>query len=339
MPTIHFLNVLEGDCNIIQHVSGRLTVMDVSNAYNEEFTAAEKAAKESEAREERRNRTQVPSDKKDYGQKKSPDNPIDYIKENLNESSIFRFIISHPDMDHLDGIKDLYNEFSPGNTWDTDNDKEIDSDASFAGYNREDWDFYLDIRNGKNTDTKRLTYLDPQERLDFWKDDGLHFLAPSAELITRANEKKDYNDASVVILYLTYEWKILFTGDSDNHTWEHILDTHKNDISDIDVLLAPHHGRDSGRDFTFLDTVKPKVTLFGNASSKHLAYSKYPGPPDSVRLTNNQAGYIVMDISATSIDFYVKNYEFARDYRAKQNQSEPTYSEKFKAWDLFRLEK
>jgi hypothetical protein len=29
MPIIHFFNVLEGDCNIIQHDSGRLTVIDI----------------------------------------------------------------------------------------------------------------------------------------------------------------------------------------------------------------------------------------------------------------------------------------------------------------------
>ena len=31
MSTIHFLNVKEGDCNIIQHDSGRVSVIDVSN--------------------------------------------------------------------------------------------------------------------------------------------------------------------------------------------------------------------------------------------------------------------------------------------------------------------
>ncbi len=30
---MHFLNLLEGDCNIIEHDSGRLTMIDVSNAY------------------------------------------------------------------------------------------------------------------------------------------------------------------------------------------------------------------------------------------------------------------------------------------------------------------
>jgi len=82
MATIHFLNVLEGDCNIIQHDSGRVTVMDVSNAYNDEDTAEEKAVKASKEREEMRNRTFVPSDKKNYHQKKDPDNPIDYLKTN-----------------------------------------------------------------------------------------------------------------------------------------------------------------------------------------------------------------------------------------------------------------
>lgn len=29
MATLHFLNVKEGDCSIIEHASGRVTVMDV----------------------------------------------------------------------------------------------------------------------------------------------------------------------------------------------------------------------------------------------------------------------------------------------------------------------
>ena len=48
MVRIHFLNVLEGDCNIIQHDSNRITVMDVSNAYNDEDTPEEKAVKTSQ---------------------------------------------------------------------------------------------------------------------------------------------------------------------------------------------------------------------------------------------------------------------------------------------------
>src|ERR1041385_3238912 len=111
MSIIHFLNVLEGDCNIIQHDSGRISVIDVSNAYNAEDTEEEKRVKASKERADMRKRTQVPSDKVDYKQKENPDNPIDYLKENIGTNGIFRFIITHPDMDHLDGIQDLYSEF------------------------------------------------------------------------------------------------------------------------------------------------------------------------------------------------------------------------------------
>ena len=32
MPIVHYLNVKEGDCSIIQHGSGRISVIDVCNA-------------------------------------------------------------------------------------------------------------------------------------------------------------------------------------------------------------------------------------------------------------------------------------------------------------------
>ena len=118
MSVIHFLNVLEGDCNIIQHDSERVTVIDVSNAYNDYDTAEEIEVKKSQIRKDMYERTLVPSDKKDYRQKRLPDNPILYLKK-LKIQSIFRFIITHPDMDHMDGIKDLFDEFTISNIWDT----------------------------------------------------------------------------------------------------------------------------------------------------------------------------------------------------------------------------
>ena len=54
MAIILFLNVLEGDCNIIQHDSGRLTVIDVSNAFNNIDTEEEKKVKTSQEREDKR---------------------------------------------------------------------------------------------------------------------------------------------------------------------------------------------------------------------------------------------------------------------------------------------
>lgn len=338
MAVIHFLNVLEGDCNIIQHDSGRLTVIDVSNAYNDIDTEEEKKVKVSKEREERRLRTMVPSGKVDYKQKETPDNPILYLRERIKPSEIFRFIITHPDMDHLDGIKDLYEEYFVRNTWDTDNKKELDLKNFGGGYNKEDWIFYKNLRDGKYNNTTRLTYYDSNDCL-YWNQDNFKILTPSPQLLKKAIENGDYNDSSYSILFTPPKkdggkWKILFGGDTHDESWNHIISKYKKDLEKIDVLFAPHHGRDSDRDYTFLETLKPRVTLFGNASSEHLAYDKYPKP----KITNNQAGYVVLDIKETEITFYVKNYEFAKDYKHKKGWGEPVKNTKFDAFGLFKID-
>jgi competence protein ComEC len=71
-----------------------------------------------------------------------------------------------------------------------------------------------------------------------------------------------------------------------NKTWDYILQDPKLKalVTNVDVLFAPHHGRDSSRKYDFLDVLTPTVTLFGNASFEHLAYTSYK----KLRITNNQ---------------------------------------------------
>ena len=133
------------------------------------------------------------------------------------------------------------------------------------------------------------------------------------------------------------KWKIILAGDSHDNSWNYILEKYKDEVSNIDVLFAPHHGRDSNRSYEFLKILKPKATLFGNASSKHLAYTSYPGPPSSIRLTNNQAGYIIMKITEDAIVFSVKNIEFAKAFKKKKGWNEPNYNSSLKAYDIFQF--
>lgn len=336
MAIIHFLNVLEGDCNIIQHDSGRITVIDVSCASNSEETPAERAVRASAKRQEMLMRTQVPKDKIDYRQKLQPDNPILYLQDRLGVDSIFRFILTHPDMDHLDGIRDLFQSFPVHNVWDTDNKKELGQVG--GGYNQEDWDFYLTIRDDKAS--KRRIFFSGNEN-DFYQQDQIKILAPTPALVERANESGDYNDASYVLLFTPPRaggkvWKLLFAGDSHDDTWEHILDTHSELIEDVDILFAPHHGRDSDRGYEFLNVLKPKITLFGNASSEHLAYDKYP----EIRITNNQAGYVILDVSSDSLRVLVKNKEFADNFRnnPKRKWGNAPYDQVLHAYEIGRIQ-
>jgi beta-lactamase superfamily II metal-dependent hydrolase len=269
-----------------------------------------------------------------FQQKDDPDNPIEYLRK-LGSPPIFRFILTHPDMDHMGGIKDLFSEFSVYNFWDTANTKEIE-ESSFSTRKKlgEDWKFYKNHRDTKtnaDSDPKRLVYYSGS-RYDYFKRDGLKILSPTKELMKIANEAEDWNDASYVVLYKAHDKKILFSGDSEDLTWEHILKTWPKSVKDVDVLIAPHHGRDSGRSYEFLDTVNPKLTIFGNASSDHLAYDAWNNR-DLGFITNNQAGYIILDITGSGLSVYVNNENFARRI-AKANEWETFKSDELDAWYL-----
>lgn len=96
MGIFHFLNVLNGDCSIIQHPSGHVTVVDVNNAGVAPTVAQlEKAL--------------APGN---FGQKNNPIDPIAYMRSH-GLDSVFRFILTHPDMDHMGGMKAFLKPFRP----------------------------------------------------------------------------------------------------------------------------------------------------------------------------------------------------------------------------------
>ena len=311
MPTIHFLNVNNGDCSVIQHYSGHVSVIDVCNAKPPEpLGDALLAMLAKEARGIIGN----------FQQKKHPVNPISYLRDH-DISSVFRYIQTHPDMDHMDGIKALFEAFSPVNFWDTDNTKELSS-SSWEGspFSQEDWVFYKRLRDGNpQQDPMRLALLSGAHG-QFYNvgadgsngGDGLQVLAPTKELVDAANEADDeYNDCSYVLLYRTGNNRIVFGGDSHDETWKHILANHHNDVTNIDLLIAPHHGRSSGRSYEFLDTLQPTLTFFGNARSEHLAYDAWRRRGLSI-VTNNQANCMVVDAGTSPMTLYVTHENFAR---------------------------
>lgn len=322
MPIVHFLNVKEGDCSVVQHGSGHVSVIDVCNANDELSSEMSKTI------------VQKDLGSGNLNQKAYPVNPITYL-QNFDISSVFRFVLTHPDMDHMDGLKRFFDELSPANFYDTNNNKEIDFSEN-SPYQEEDWEFYKKLRDeDPDTNPKRLTLYSGDSgayRTQDWEGnpsgDAFYILSPTSELVDESNNSGDYNDCSYVILYLGPGGSVLFGGDAHDKTWEHIIENHEKDVKNIDLLIAPHHGRKSKRDYSFLDTLKPKMTFFGNANSQHLAYSAWTYR-DLPYITNNQANCMVVDAGNENMPIFVTNQNFAQ-----QQNSSTYYSDEFKGWFL-----
>ena len=330
MARIHFLNVEEGDCSIIQHEDGNVSMIDVCCA---------------DASEERHIITALESEsltgiKGNFRQKEHPTNPVDYL-QSLKITDIFRYIQTHPDMDHMDGLDAIARSFKLWNFWDTENTKQtvFDANGRQGKYKKVDWDRYQELR--KSTENpKALYYYDGNVNVYYAADDNgpkqddyIQILAPTPELIAQANNEGDWNDSSYVILYHICGRKVLFMGDADMRTINHLITNHKADITDVDVLIAPHHGRDSDKDFSFLDIMKPKLTLFGNVASKDAAHDEWNrrGLP---HLTNNQTGNVLIDIANVGMVVAVSNKKYADGYSKYIGQQQAV---KYPLLDYWRL--
>jgi len=310
MERLHFLNVNDGDCTIIQHDSGRTTIIDVCNGNSSDAHIIQALPDKS---------TRSDNINGNYNQKSVPVSPISYMSA-LGISGAFRFILSHPDMDHMDGIERIFKAHTPRNFWDIRNSKTMTFNGDGGRYKESDWNYYLNLRD--SADGKKVTrheFLAGSSSLYYNKDerngtgDNIYILSPTKELVDIAELTEDYNDCSYVLLYNPSGWKILLCGDSHNNTFKSLIDNYTNEISGIDILIAPHHGRHSDMDFSFLDITTPTITLFGNAGSDNLAYDEW-NRRELLHFTNNQFNCFMLDIYEDRLDCYVTNPKFALDF-------------------------
>ncbi|MBX7149567.1 hypothetical protein K1X76_10855 [bacterium] len=308
MAIVHFLNVGHGDCSIIQHDSGNVTMIDMckGNLSSDEETGQKASQLLSQAFE-------TP---KIVGMEDCPTNPIHYCRDMLGLNSIFRFVLTHPDMDHMDGLANLMTTLQVDNFWEPGIRRPTINEFK-AGFQKNDWDQYERLINKKVPGTTVLSRLEgskfkyANEGGDTGSGDSLFILSPDQNLIKQANELEECNDASYVILYKTAHGGIIFAGDSHDKTWELILKKHSDEVKDCAVLIAPHHGRDSDRSFDFLKVLKPRLTLFGCAPKEHLAHDAWQRLGLPV-ITNNQAGNIILDVNRYGINIFVENESFAK---------------------------
>lgn len=308
MPRVHLLNVAPGDCTVIQHLSGRVSVIDICGGNRKDpDTLLAKVAMEA--------MQESLKPKGNFAMCRVPTQPISYMKS-IGVTRVFRFILTHPDMDHMDGLERLNREIRILNFWDTGYRRTRPAFGSGSPYREEDWKEYERIVSGgagvlvaKRLEGDVFKYANQDD--SGGGGDGLAILAPDKELLIDPDENDDINESSYVLLYRSFEQKIVLPGDAHDLSWGHVINNHKDAVKNAKFLLAPHHGRNSDRSFEFLDVIKPKLTLFGCAPSEYLSYEAWKSRGLDY-ITSNQAGNVVLDIDRNGVHVYIENDVYAQ---------------------------
>jgi competence protein ComEC len=343
MLRVHFLNVGHGDCTIIEHPSGHLTMVDINNGDEFDDESQGEILTELHYNRAKGLRTQptladifsshpsnpqtlgglftqgglgqvsrrvglgsgllsgaIPNpaglglgalallrrDKKqelkEAGYAIPLSNPIDFFLRNFSGRPIFRYVQSHPDLDHMRGLAAMRQYgIEIVNFWDTEHSKvpEFKNDADKA-----EWSAYQRLRGSSSSPTVLRLYQGATGA--FWNEDpngygnhdGIEILSPTKEIVRRANQQGNSNNLSYVLRINYLGYRIVLGGDADTDVWEEIADHYGVDLR-CDVLKASHHGRDSGYLADAVALMNPTYTIVSigkkpdtDASNKYRNY-------------------------------------------------------------------
>ncbi|WP_407384615.1 hypothetical protein [Ruminococcus sp.] len=238
---------------------------------------------------------------------------LDEIVSEKEGKVITRFISTHPDEDHLHGLKKLDDKIEILNFYCVKNEA-IEEDET------EDFKHYCGLRDGEHhyyvsKGCKRKWMNDNDENDGYnYGSSGINFLWPITtnddykEALKLAAEGKAFNNLSPIFTYsFQNSIEVMWMGDIEHDFLEKVKD--EIDWPEIDVLFAPHHGRDSGKvPDDVLKKLNPQIIVIGEAPSKYLNY--YPGYNT---IKQNSAGDIVFECHSNSVDVYVSNSNYSYD--------------------------
>lgn len=234
---------------------------------------------------------------------------------------VTRFISTHPDEDHILGLDKLDDALAILNFYCVDNaaTKE-DMTPAFSRYRQ--------LRNSGQAFSlfkgcqRKWMNLNDETR----EQSGLHCLWPDTSnehflaALDDAEEGYSPNNISPIIQYCGPGTSTaLWMGDLESAFLDAISDSVH--LPRVDVLFAPHHGRESGKiPATMLDEMSPRIVVVGEAPSQHLHY--YPGRNT---ITQNSAGDLVFEFAdGGEIDVYCSN-EYDVDFLVDMKRRRPGF--------------
>lgn len=266
---VHFLNVGHGDCTFIELPSGRLMMIDINNSKSLPETDINALAESVGISVASFKSIQLIGGNfrswEDYYKSLLVD-PADYYKENFDGRSIFRYIQTRPDMDHMSGLHRYFwqDEIPLDNFWDVDHSKSLEKDDfENSGYSHEDWLVYGLLRNGhgpNGSSHKVIKNLRGQTG-SYWAEDNLEVLSPTQNLIDACDEDESYNNRSYVLKVTHAGRAMILPGDAEAMAWKSILDEPGAVAITCDLLKAARHGRESGYHEDAVAAMSPEVVI------------------------------------------------------------------------------
>lgn len=238
-----------------------------------------------------------------------------------SEKDIKRFISTHPDEDHIHGLKYLDDKIGIVNFYCVANEATKDDET-------EDFKRYKELRDSE----KKAFYIyrgcsrcwmNKNDEEKKYGSSGINILWPITENenykseLTNVKNGESPNNISPIIKYSLNEGvTVLWFGDLENSFMEKIKDSIE--LPEADIIVAPHHGRKSGKiPKEWMDSINPKIVIIGEAPSEKINYLS-----DYNTITQNTAGDIILNCDSGIVDIYVTNKNYSVEFLENNNKAD-----------------
>jgi competence protein ComEC len=207
-------------------------------------------------------------------------------------------VLSHPQMDHMDGLRFIAKHFEPKEFWS--NSERVET-SSF-------------MKLMKIVEAKKIRKVSPADLVE-----GREIAGVKIQLLHPVPDKKDrphvqramnLNDTSLVLKLSYGEISCLFAGDLER-AGEAMVVSRAGRMLKSDILLAPHHGGRTSCSKPFLDMVQPRVCIISSGRSNP---SRFPNEQTLQRLQaagcrimrTNQVGAVQLCIRSN--DYKIRSF-------------------------------
>ena len=173
---------------------------------------------------------------------------VEYLKSQERNIDIEYLIATHPDSDHVGGMKEVLNELNVKNFY-----YPGDAESYSATW---------------NTITAMVSLRDCN-MVDVQSGTTLNISGVNIKFVHPNKDYKSTNEDSLVMLIDYNDTEILLTGDAEKQTEKDMIN--EGLLQDIDILKVGHHGSDSSTTQEFLNKTKPENSIIsvGNNSYGH----------------------------------------------------------------------
>lgn len=106
-------------------------------------------------------------------------------------------------------------------------------------------------------------------------------------------DKENFNNFSAITVFQLAGCKIVVCGDNETESFDILMksDSFKESVRNADVLVAPHHGRESGYHDDFVSLVNPSITIISDTKKSNAsAVDKYKAKSSGWKVWDRNGG-------------------------------------------------